>query len=180
MVRDRLVCGIANSSTQKRLLAEPELTLKKAQTLAQTIESAERNVKELQGQRQPPVSSTMHAVTQRRGAPKRPWTRTDSGKTAADTQSQCHRCGGKHSPHDCRFKTAECHSCKKRGHLYPGCAVQRERSLRPRVGRVVVENHSKRIRLRAECNNLETHEATEKRTHYSRWTHREPTQLRSR
>ena len=33
MLCDRLVCGIANSSTQKRLLAEPELTLKKVQPL---------------------------------------------------------------------------------------------------------------------------------------------------
>ena len=140
---------------------------------------AQKNVKELQGQRLPPESNTVHAVTQRRGAPKRPcghaYART-RGKTAADTQ--CHRCGGKHSPHYCRFKTAECHSCK-----YPGCAVQRERSLRPLVSRVVVENHSKRICLRAECSNLETHEATKKRIHTIHGgarTHREPTQLRSR
>ena len=34
MLRDRLVCGIASSSIQRRLLAEPELRLQKAQNLA--------------------------------------------------------------------------------------------------------------------------------------------------
>jgi len=127
MLRDRLVCGIASSAIQRRLLAEPDLTLKKAQDLAQAIESADKNVKDLQGQRQPPVSTTVHAVTPRQGAsnPKRPWARTDVGKTP---DTQCHRCGGKHSPHSCRFKTAECHSCKRRGHLARMCRTKRTQS----------------------------------------------------
>ena len=35
MLRDRLVCGIANATVQKRLLTEPELTFVKAVTIAQ-------------------------------------------------------------------------------------------------------------------------------------------------
>ena len=35
MLRDRLVCGIADSRLQRRLLAEPDLTFKKALELAQ-------------------------------------------------------------------------------------------------------------------------------------------------
>ena len=42
MLRDRLVCGIANPTVQKRWLAEPELTLTKAVTIAQVVELAER------------------------------------------------------------------------------------------------------------------------------------------
>ena len=34
MIRDRLVCGVANSSIQRRLLAEQSLTLKQAHDLA--------------------------------------------------------------------------------------------------------------------------------------------------
>ena len=83
MLRDRLVCGIASSAIQRRLLAEPDLTLKKAQDLAQAIESTDKNVKDLQGQCQPPVSTTVHAVTPRQGAsnPKRLWAHMDAGKT---------------------------------------------------------------------------------------------------
>ena len=47
MLRDRLVCGIANPTVQKRLLAEPELTLTKAVTIAQAVELAERGSKEI-------------------------------------------------------------------------------------------------------------------------------------
>ena len=49
MLRNQLVCGIASSSIQRRLLAEPELTLQKAQNLAQALESADKNAKDLKG-----------------------------------------------------------------------------------------------------------------------------------
>ena len=45
MLRDRLVCGINDDSIQKRLLAEPNLTYKRAVELARGLETADRNVK---------------------------------------------------------------------------------------------------------------------------------------
>ena len=42
MLRDRLVCGIANTAVQKRLLTEPEQTWTKAVTIAQAMELAEK------------------------------------------------------------------------------------------------------------------------------------------
>ena len=48
MLWDRLVCGITNSAVQKLLLAEKELTLDKAVSLAQSIEIAEQGAKDLQ------------------------------------------------------------------------------------------------------------------------------------
>ena len=58
MLRDRLVCGIQDQRTQRRLLAESDLTLQKAFEKALAIETAESNVKELQ---QPPTAE-VHAV----------------------------------------------------------------------------------------------------------------------
>ena len=43
------MCGIRSESIQKRLLAEADLTLKKAVELAQRMEAAERNAKSLKG-----------------------------------------------------------------------------------------------------------------------------------
>ena len=120
-LRDRLVCGIASGSSQRRLLAEPELTLQKAQNLAQAIESADKNAKDLQGQRQPPMTA-VNAMTCKRGPPRGTRARTDAEKL---TETPCYRCGGKHSPRDCRFKDAVCHSCKKRGHLARVCRSKR-------------------------------------------------------
>ena len=37
MLHNRLVCGIANATVQKRLLTEPELTFNKAVTIAQAV-----------------------------------------------------------------------------------------------------------------------------------------------
>ena len=48
MLRDRLVCGARNVKLQRRLLAEPDLTFRKAFELAQAPEVADQNVKDLQ------------------------------------------------------------------------------------------------------------------------------------
>jgi len=48
MLRDRLVCGNANGIVQKSLLAEKELTLDQAISLAQSVEIAEKGAKDLQ------------------------------------------------------------------------------------------------------------------------------------
>eukprot|EP00731_Ephydatia_muelleri_P024442 Em0016g713a len=50
MLRDRLVCGIKDEHFQRRLLAEPNLTFKKAQDIAQALESADRSTADLQQQ----------------------------------------------------------------------------------------------------------------------------------
>ena len=47
MLRDRLVCGIANAAVQKRLLTEPELIFTKAVTIAQAVKLAEKGSREL-------------------------------------------------------------------------------------------------------------------------------------
>ena len=47
MLRDRLVCG-TRDKIQRRLLAEPKLTLKRALDLAIAIETSEKDVLDLQ------------------------------------------------------------------------------------------------------------------------------------
>ena len=44
MLRDRLVWGVRDASIQKKLLGESELNLMKAIQLAQSMETAERNL----------------------------------------------------------------------------------------------------------------------------------------
>lgn len=46
MIRDRLACGINDSSIQKILLTERELTLQQALTIAEGSEAADRDLKE--------------------------------------------------------------------------------------------------------------------------------------
>ena len=51
MIRDRLVCRVNNDLIQRRLLSETSLDLKKALELALGMETAAKNVRELQGTR---------------------------------------------------------------------------------------------------------------------------------
>ena len=62
MLCDRIVCGINDSAIQKRLLAEPKLTYQKALELARGLETATRNVKELETPHGQESDSTTEAV----------------------------------------------------------------------------------------------------------------------
>ena len=48
MLRDRLVCGVRDIRIQRRLLAEPKLTLKRALDLSLAIETADKDASEIQ------------------------------------------------------------------------------------------------------------------------------------
>ena len=100
MLQDRLVCGIHDVKV-------PNLTFKKAFELSQSTEAVEKNARELSQKPKGPSFVGYHQSPQLNGpAP----------------QSPCYRCGGKqHSAQDCRFKTAEYHNCRKKGHIGPHC-----------------------------------------------------------
>ena len=106
MLRDRLVCGIDNGPMQRRLLAEPALSLDKAVEIALAMESAERNARDLQKSQHP---QAVNVLKNHSAAPQR--TRT----------VECYHCGGAHLATECRFKDTECRLCKKKGHLARVC-----------------------------------------------------------
>ena len=99
-LRDRLVCGLTSEATQKRLLAEKDLTLAKAQEIAVGMEAAAKQTNELQ------VSSKgleLNIVT-------------------VDNSKPCFRYAKKgHTPENCYFKRQKCRNCGKQGHTYKVC-----------------------------------------------------------
>lgn len=110
MLRDRLVCGINDDCIQKRLLAETNLTLAKAVELATSMETASKNVTELQQGLVDPVHKMKIQPSGER-----------------PTAGGCYRCGGTtHNASDCRFMEAVCHTCHKRGHLARKCRMGRQ------------------------------------------------------
>ena len=137
MLWDRLVCGINDDSIQKRLLAESNLTYKKAVELTRGLETADMNVKLLknnltvkreQGQSGPEVhrSSEVHHVT----LPKR-------GQEGASSLT-CFRCGKTgHIATHCKFtRDIVCHGCGKVGHLQKACRSSGQRGTGPKNNRV--------------------------------------------
>ena len=93
MLRDRLVCGIHDIRIQRRLLAEPNLTFKKALELAIALETVDRDTKDLQDQNSQSTVNYQKELT----IQKKPVI-TPSGQP-----NKCHRCGGAHFTSKCRY-----------------------------------------------------------------------------
>ena len=82
MLRDRLVCGFRDIRIQRRLLAEPKLTLKRSLDLALAIEAAEKDVSEIQKGDSQEGNSSLNKV---------------DVKVEQGAELKCYRCGGNHS-----------------------------------------------------------------------------------
>ena len=95
---------------QHRLLSETSLDLNKALELALGMETAAKNVRELQGMR--------------RGA--EPQLQKDVYKIQREVMNNCHRYGKQnHKSAQCPFRTARCHNCGKVGHIKKVCRQPR-------------------------------------------------------
>ena len=86
--------GSYGPGIQRRLLSEQNLTLDKAIDLAQTMETAEKDIEDLQGT-QNQGSWVNHVGSTRRKSP-------------TTTNSQDTQCGGKHAAPTCSYKDVEC------------------------------------------------------------------------
>ena len=106
-LRDRLLCGLKSVQIQKKLLAERDLTFKKAFETAQSMELAN---KEDFRHTSVPVDDTVNKVGRY----------ASSGHSTEDAVS-CFRCGGKHSPSGCWARPVQCYKCHNKGHLSKMC-----------------------------------------------------------
>ena len=133
-LRDRFVCGLKSEAIQKKLLAERDLTYDKALEIAQAMESAYKDVVQLQGK-----TLTVGACAEVNKLKIKPPGKKGKKKyeklsAAANSQplkgqgapkqklKPCYRClRTNHTPDKCRFINATCHGCHKTGHILPAC-----------------------------------------------------------
>ncbi len=107
VLRDRLVCGIAQGSIQKRLLSEADLTFKRAVEIAVAMKTAARDAVELRSG----VKMSVKKVTTA-GKPRKTMQKVEL----------CYHCDrGGHKANQCRFKTEMCRKCNKIGHIQRAC-----------------------------------------------------------
>ncbi|KAL9982685.1 hypothetical protein ACROYT_G004758 [Oculina patagonica] len=116
MLRDRLVCGVHDIRIQRRLLAEPKLTLKRTLDLALAIEAADKDASEIQKGDPQEEDTSLNKV---------------DFKVEKGDEVHCYRCGGNHYPKSCHFKDAKCYACGKLGHLSRVCQNKKKGKLPP-------------------------------------------------
>ncbi len=122
MIRNQLVENVLSPRIRERLLLETDLTLDRAVTIANQIESASDQAKSISNFRQitAPIQAVQHVVKRRRGKPSHaPLNSVHVGKRKA-----CFRCGSETHLADaanCPAATATCRKCKKTGHYTKVC-----------------------------------------------------------
>ena len=137
MLRDRLVCGIANKTVQRRLLQEPALSFEKALDLALSAEAAEKDSRRLTGGADDKDLPAPVEHVKDRPTPRNKGNRYRRANPPQQPQQQgshnsgkpdCYRCGSQHKQQDCPFKHYECHHCHKKGHLAKVCRQKKRES----------------------------------------------------
>ena len=88
MLRDRLVCGVRDIRIQRRLLAEPKLTLKRVLDLPLAIEAADKDASEIRKADGQGGDASVNKV---------------DVKVNKGSDIKCSRCGGNHYPKSCHF-----------------------------------------------------------------------------
>ena len=92
--------------------------LTKAVSLTQATKLVDTGVKELQ-------SSTARAssVFSKENKNIHKFTHTPTAKSTDNSIKikECYRCGAKHNPDQCHFKSEKCHACGKQGHIARVC-----------------------------------------------------------
>ena len=89
MLRDWLVCGFHDIRIQRRLLAEPKLTLRRALHLALAIKAADKDASEIQKGESQQGDTPLNKV---------------DFKVEKGGEIICYRCGGNHYPKSCHLR----------------------------------------------------------------------------
>ena len=112
------MCGLRHEGTQKRLLAERELTFTKARDIALGVEAAEKNLKEVRNVATPKCIQ----------------------KIKVTTSVNCKHCGrSNHSYKECRFRDAICYNCKHSGHIAGVCKIPKKEEQSTRQNWIIKE-----------------------------------------
>ena len=121
-LRDKVVCGLSDEDTVKRLLEDPDLNLQKTVDICRASENARMTCADIRA----PTASVSRMSAYRRARSGSRGARPEdqpSGRPAAPPGARCRRCGrGAHAdPAACRAASATCNSCGRRGHYAVVC-----------------------------------------------------------
>ena len=119
-LRDRFICGIHSEQTKRKLLTA-DYTFEQALKLALSMETAEKDVRELSTSNTTASNQPVNKVT---GKPGRRFNKYENKKPPKPEvqENTCLSCGKTgHKRANCKYKSYTCNSCNKKGHLAQAC-----------------------------------------------------------
>jgi transposase InsO family protein len=119
-LRDRLVCGLQDTRIQNKLLNTTDLTFERACRIANAMEMADKQAKEMRPQSHSGSVNKVNQGTGSAGESKN----FESKKSRNKSSKGCFRCGHNHLARDCPMKDAQCYKCKKIGHMANMCRTK--------------------------------------------------------
>jgi transposase InsO family protein len=122
LIRDRLVVGLRDAATRKRLLYEKKLTLQTCLEIARSFEATQARLKEMKSE--PADVDFVKKSPRKRNTnkPSKQKAHTHPPEKKSESSSSCTYCGkGNHPRKKCPANNAECFKCKKRGHFSTVC-----------------------------------------------------------
>ncbi|KAL7883911.1 hypothetical protein SRHO_G00015690 [Serrasalmus rhombeus] len=120
LIKDRIVCGIADNGLRERLLREKDLTLDKAVDLCRASQSSRQQVKELAK-----TEIAVHAVRTKEQHKKRQCKQNKDKMV----DGNCKKCGGSHAPRTCPAYGKTCNNCGKRNHYAKCCTAETKKKV---------------------------------------------------
>lgn len=127
MIRDKIVLGITNEGTRRRLLSEKKLTLLTAIEMCRTAEQTAMHMRAMDAACTSPAE-TVHAVARKPSRPNQ-WKQSNSPRLL-DTRNTCRYCGTVHSRgrDHCPAYGKTCRLCGTDNHFAKVCLKSKSRS----------------------------------------------------
>ena len=125
LIKDRLICGVADEAFRERLLRDADLTLAKAIDICRASEVSKSQIKSLTEDDKSAhvqVVKQKHSDTQRRQSMRKSNDKIAATRRQQSAQSdQCTRCGLKHISSQCPAQGKTCKVCKLKNHFARMC-----------------------------------------------------------
>lgn len=121
IMRDRVVIGIRDDATRKKLLQNRKLDLKTAIDVCKSCEAASKQLRDMTQQHDDDVHALDKRRPPRRQRSKSPQRRDSGIATYKKQQNVCSRCGNEHEARKCPAYGRKCSNCKGMNHFAKMC-----------------------------------------------------------